>query len=171
LSYKISARQLASENDRSATEFLRSQRQAAYTAFAAEANAFFNALSDANLLFRPDDPPPTLEVFKTADSDVSSHFPKLLSANLNLDLVASEDVCAAALDESHLLSASYNQHVGAAFPYVDRQKPPDDLYRKIWMTNDDYHGLASAFVAFTRAARDDLSDPALRKPAKNCPRT
>jgi hypothetical protein len=169
LSDKNSARQLASENDRSANEFLRNQRQAAYTAFAAEAYATVQALVDANFLFLPSRPPPTLEDFSRVNRDVQSHLEKLNSAGLNLELVASDDVCYAGVNEYRALSNASEQHVRAALPYVTGEKPPDDRYRKVWMTDNDNHALRNMFIVFTRAAREDLSDPALRKPAKNCP--
>jgi hypothetical protein len=169
LSYKTSAQRLASENEKSATEFLRSQRQAVYTAFAAEAYATVQALVDANFLFLPSRPPPPLEDFNRVNRDVQSHLEKLNAAGLNLELVASEDVCNAGVNEYRALSNASEQHVRAAGPYVTGEIPPDDRYSKVRMTDKDTDALAKLFKVFTRAAREDLSDPALRKPAKNCP--
>lgn len=169
LSSNNSARQLASENDRSAAEFLRTQRQAAYTAFSAEAYATVQALGDANFLFLPARPPPPLEDFNRVNRDVQSHLEKLNAAGLSLELVASDDVCNAGVNEYRALSNASEQHVRAAGPYVTGEIPPDDRYRKVRMTDEDTDALANMFRVFTRAAREDLSDPALRKPAKNCP--
>lgn len=87
---------------------------------------------------------------------------------MNLDLVASEDVCTAANRNYTKFIDVANRYAVDAAPYVEGQKPPDDYYRKIWLTENDLNALQNMTTDFTRAARDDISDPALRKPAKNC---
>ena len=94
---------------------------------------------------------------------------KLNSATLNVLLVASEDVCKAATDEENaLLAAGYALELRIR-PYVEGTRPRDDDYGKPRMTEHDTYPLRKVASAFTRAARQDISDPALRKPAKNCP--
>jgi len=171
LSYKTSAQRLASENEKSATEFLRSQRQTAYTAFAVEANATYDALLDANGLWFRLDPLPTKEDFHRVEDDVTSHLAKLTAAGLTLDLVASEDVCDAADNEHHALVTENDKFLGAAWKYLNGRNIRDDPFRSVWMTPADARALGNMFVVFTRAAREDLSDPAFRKPAKNCPKS
>jgi hypothetical protein len=164
LGYKTSAQQLASEKEKSATEFLRSQRQAAYTAFASEVNATYLALVDANnRLFPPNEPPPTFEDFDRADRDLESHIEKLASTALNMELVASEDVCDAAKREADALNTALDHHFGAAQPYVTGRKPPDDDYRKISMTEKDVSASAKEFTVFIRAAREDLTESRVEK--------
>jgi len=169
-SYRATVSQQVSENERSSTEFLRSKRQEAYTAFANEATATYQALLDANNLILPDYALPTLEDFNGVHRDVQSHIEKVSAAFTNLELVASEDVCETADDWEKALLTAANEHVHAALPYVTGRKPRDDDYRKLWMTDKDLYPLFDMFRVFTRAAREDLTDPELRKPAKNCPK-
>jgi hypothetical protein len=170
LSYDSGARQIAGENERSATEFLRKQRQEAYTAFGSEASATYAALVTTNDMFQPALPPPTFEDFNGVDHDLASHMEKVATAALTLELVASDDVCNAGVREFHALANASDRRHAAAWPYVTGQKPQDDAYGKAWMTDKDIQALADLMVAYTRAAREDLSDPALRKPGRNCPR-
>ena len=170
LSNQNSERQFASETERSATEFLRTQRLTAYSAFASEANATYQAVLTANFSFPPDHPPPPVEEFNRVQQDVLSHIAKMVSAGLSVELLASDNVCEAALRESSALTTAGDRHVGDAWIYVTGQKPKDDAYRKIMMTDQDFNALQSAFEDFTRAAREDLrSDTALRTQAKKCP--
>jgi hypothetical protein len=163
-----SIQQRQSENERSATEFLRKQRQEAYFAFGSEVNATFAALREDSRKFKPFDPPPTAEDYQTAEGSEMSHFEKMSAAGINLGLVASQDVCDAANREWSALTDASDRHVGAAEPYAKRQKPPDDGYRKIWITNDELGALQDMMHDFVTAARDDLADLAFRKPARNC---
>jgi hypothetical protein len=169
--YKTSSQRLAAETEKSATEFLRQQRQAAYTAFAAEAQATADALAETMNLFPPiKSAPPTEEDFNGVYRDLSSHFGKLTAAQLNLELVASEDVCDAATSEQHALVHALQTHIEyAEWWYNIKHQPPPD-YRKVRLTDEEIHTLPNTFIFFTRAAREDLSDPTLRKPAKNCPK-
>lgn len=96
ISYKNAASQLAGEREKSTVEFLRKQRQEAYKDFGSEINATYVALNNANHFFWPSNPPPTLEDFNRVHDDLSSHAAKLSEDVMNLDLVASEDVCTAA---------------------------------------------------------------------------
>jgi hypothetical protein len=169
--YKTSAERLASETEKSATEFLRQQRQAVYTDFAAEGSAFYSALTDGNKHFPPNDPPPTLEDFNSVDGDVTGHFRKLAVDDLHLELVASEDVCDAAARVMVAFANAEDEHIGAAWPYVTGKNTPDDDYRKVWMTDKDIEALQVLSSVFIQAAREDLTDPELRKPAKNCPKS
>lgn len=136
--------------------------------FGSEVNATFAALRDDSRLFGPSDPPPTFEDFKKADRDQPNHFEKMSLAAVNLGLVASQDVCDAANREWAALIDASDQHVSAARPYVTGQKPPDDDYRKIWITYTHLEVLQNMFKDFVIAAREDLTDLALRGPAKNC---
>ena len=168
LSNQNSARQFASETERSATEFLRKQRLAAYTAFASEANDTFHAVQMANLSFPPAGPVPSLDEFNRVSDDLTSQTAKMVTAALSLELLASDDVCEAAVREVSALNIAADRHVGAAEVYA-KGKPKDDAYRKIWMTDENFTALGKVFQDFTRAAREDLSDTALRAPAKKCP--
>jgi hypothetical protein len=113
--------------------------------------------------------PPTEEDFNGVHRDLRSHFGKLTAAQLNLELVASEDVCDAAISEQHALLDAEETHIlYAQRSYNTKHQPPD--YRKVWLTDGEIHTLLNKFIVFTRAAREDLSDLTLRKPAKNCPK-
>jgi hypothetical protein len=168
LSNNNSERQFRSETDRSTAQFLREQRLVAYTAFANEANNTYQAVLLDNLSFPPAGPVPSLDEFTRLSDDVLSHTAKMVSAGLNLELLASDEVCEAAIREENALSTAVDRHVNAAEPYA-KGKPIDAAYRKISMTDENGTALGKPFQDFTRAAREDLNEPALRAPAKNCP--
>jgi hypothetical protein len=160
--------QLAAENQRSANESLRKERQDAYTAFGSELNATFSAMVNINSQIDPS-MPPTLEDFDKADSDATSHFQKLNGSDLNVELVASQGVCVVAENGRYRLFDAYKQHIDPAWPYVTRRKPADDEYRKLQMTQEKIDELRGLFNDFIAAAREDLSGTDLRQPAKHCP--
>lgn len=167
-SCSISSNTLQSEGQRSATEFLRNQRQTAYAAFANEGYATYDALLAANRLFVAPEVP-SLGAYSGAEADVRAHIDKATSAGLSMQLVSSDAVCEAAVREMNMLGDAGEKHVQAAAPYV-AGKPVDDNYRKVIFTKDDLNSLISTFTAFTREARADLTDPSLRPPAQNCPK-
>lgn len=167
-SNKNSAEQRKSESEKSAIEFLRKQRQEAYGAFAVEANETYQALFEAVYLLPDDEPMSVAADFDTKGIDVKSHLKKLNGLALRVALVASEHVCEAANNEFHaLFDAAVRLRAGAQ-PYVHEGLPVDDGYRKLLSTSKDDQPLQNDSDAFTRAAREDLSDRVLRETAKNC---
>jgi hypothetical protein len=168
LSYRNGVNQIANEREKSATEFLRKERQEAYSAFASEAVTTYLALIDAsNSLFAPATVP-TLEDFTAAVGEAKSHVGKLNVAGLRVQLVASDDACRAIAREMNGLEDAVYRHLTAARPYVVQRKPPDEAYSKIRITDDDDNALEKLIWDFNEAARVDETDPALRKTSKNC---
>jgi hypothetical protein len=152
LSYETGARQLASDREKSETDFFRKQRQEAYAAFGAEMNSTFVVLRDGNALISPSKPPPKLEDFNRQHDDEMRHLAKFSELEINMDLVASEDVCAAAKRNWDAFTDAFG-NFDAAWPYVAEGKPPDDDYRKLWMPYENFHAIQDMVADFTRAAR------------------
>lgn len=166
-STKNSIQQRLSENERSATEFLRKQRQDAYGAFATQVNATLESIQNASGLVLPFKPLPTSEEFNRAYDHKQSQIVNLSAAGLKVELVASDGVCVAMHSTYDAFVDAGGQHVDAAQPYVEG-KPLDADYRKIWLSEQENDALLGVLDDFITAAREDLSDLVLRKPAKNC---
>lgn len=162
-----SIQQRQSESERSATEFLRKQRQDAYNTFATQVNATLESIQNASRLVEPFKPLPTSEEFERAYDHKQSQIVNLSAAGLKVELVASDGVCVAMHSAYVAFVNAGGQHVDAAQRYVEG-KPLDDGYRKVWMTNQENDALLGVLDDFITAAREDLSDLVLRKPAKNC---
>ncbi len=163
-------RQLASDREKSTTEFLRNQRRTAYSAFATEANISYLALLDANNLVGPKIPLPTPEVFDKTSLDLRNHLGNVNAAAFNVELVASEEVCEAASHENRALWDAAGDHFWRAISYIKNGKSLDSDYATIWMTVDQINKLRDMFIHFIKVAREDVNDSSLRPPGKDCPK-
>lgn len=170
VSCQNTGRQLASDREKSTTEFLRNQRRTAYATFAADANTSYLALLDATDSIGPRIPPPAPEVFDKTSVDLRNHLGDVSVAGFNVELVASEEVCEAASRESRALWDAAGDHFWRAYAYIHQRKPMDSDYGTISMTVDQINTLRDMFIHFVKVAREDINDSALRPPGKDCPK-
>ena len=162
LSYETGSRQIATEKERSVEEFLRNQREAAYTAYTDQEIATYKALQAVLAQFPPGGPNRNRSVFEAKEADFANQYAKLADASEHLRLVASQPVIDAAL---HLF-ARYNgclQRVVDGKKYLLEDKPVDEAYEKLRLSDADGNEFDSLADAFISAASSELHSTGLQR--------
>jgi len=170
LSYETSSGQHAFDKEKSATEFtqaqqksviefIRTQRQTTYAAFWNQAGRTWASLLAASDLLQPGSPPSPTDYHK-AIADFNDQRDKLSDAIVPMLLVATISVEDLA-DKQIRLVDRYIQRIETAEPYVLREKPLDDTYTAIELTQKDRDDYTNTAVDFSNAAHDELCPPNL----------
>ncbi len=154
VTFHNTSKQLEKESERSAVEFLRDQRRATYSEFAAQMTLAWDKLGALTDLFQPGRQAPSNEMFEKADKEYGDNAHKTAQQSFAVNLIGTDAVrrCVSAVDHYFLGFEPRLYDAGGLF----RGVPFEELSKRVPLGQSDNKKFEDLINGFSFAAREDL---------------